>query len=103
MKNAPVIAAAAVSAIGRARTAAAPITGVGELRPARDLDVDEITSRIELRTMMPASAIMADHRGRRELRAEQRVAGHHADHGERDRRHDHERHRVRAELRHDSR
>ena len=58
MKKAPMIAAAAVSVIGRARTAAASITACFNTIPCATWSSMKSTSSIELRTMMPASAIM---------------------------------------------
>ena len=55
MKNAPSIAASAGEQDRLARAWPPSAHGVGERRARRDL---KSTSRIELRTMMPASAIM---------------------------------------------
>jgi len=52
------MAAIAVSAIGRARTAAASMTASSSLLPALRAWLMKSISRIEFRTMMPASAIM---------------------------------------------
>ena len=58
MKNAPIMAASPVSTMGWARVMAectmASLSGV----PSRTCKLMKSTSRMELRTMMPASAIM---------------------------------------------
>ena len=58
MKNAPSIAASAVSTIGLARTAPARITACASSLPAASSTLMKSTSKIEFRTMIPASAIM---------------------------------------------
>ena len=58
MNMAPSMAASAVRAIGLARTAADWITASWKSMPAATCSLMKSTSRIELRTMMPASAIM---------------------------------------------
>ena len=58
MKNAPSIAASAVSTIGCARTEQASITAPSSALPLANALLMKSTSRIELRTMIPASAIM---------------------------------------------
>jgi len=54
----PTTTAAAVSAIGRKRTAPASSTASRSDRPRASASWMKSTSRIELRTMMPASAII---------------------------------------------
>ena len=58
MKNAPSIAAKAVRMIGCARVIAERITASRKSMPAASCKLMKSTSRMELRTMMPASAIM---------------------------------------------
>ena len=58
MNVAPSIAAAAVSAIGFARAAADCTTASRNGTPSAVFRLMKSTSRIELRTMIPASAIM---------------------------------------------
>ena len=58
MKAAPIIAASPVSAMGCARTVAALITASLKAMPRASCSSMKSTSRMELRTMMPASAIM---------------------------------------------
>ena len=58
MKNAPIIAANAVSAMGLARMAPARTTASSRVLPERISPSMKSTSRMELRTIMPASAIM---------------------------------------------
>ena len=58
MKNAPIIAARPVSAMGCARTAADCTTASLKGTPRATCSSIKSTSRIELRTMIPASAIM---------------------------------------------
>ena len=58
MKNAPIIAAAPVSTMGLARTAQASMTASSSASPSATDWLMKSTSKIELRTMMPASAIM---------------------------------------------
>ena len=58
MKKPPIIAASPVSTIGLARTAAASTTASRSGLPAASAWLMKSISRIELRTMMPASAIM---------------------------------------------
>ena len=48
----------------------------------------------------PGQRNHADHRGRRELSPQQRMARHHTDHGQRDRRHNDQRHQIGAEPGH---
>ena len=58
MKKAPSIAARPVSRIGCARVAAERVTASASGTPSASCRLMKSTSRIELRTMMPASAIM---------------------------------------------
>ena len=58
MKEAPIIAASAVSAMGLARAAAACMTASCGATPAASRWFTKSTSRIEFLTMIPASAIM---------------------------------------------
>ena len=57
MTTPPTTSAAAVSAIGRNRTAAALVTAAASGSPASSSRLTKSTSRIELRTMIPARAM----------------------------------------------
>ncbi len=63
-----------------------------ETPPASEGVVDEIDEQDRVAHDDPRKRDHPDHAGRGELGAEQRVAGHDPDHGERDRRHDDQRH-----------
>ena len=81
----------AVSTIGLVRTTAS------RPRPARGsagahLLVDEVDQQDRVAHDDAGERDHADHRGGRELGAEQGMAGQDADDGQRDRRHDHQRH-----------
>ena len=58
MKKAPIVAASPVSTMGCARTAADCITASLNAMPCATCSSMKSTSRMELRTMMPASAII---------------------------------------------
>ncbi len=73
--------------------------GLFEIHTARDLLVDEIHQENGIAHDDAGERDHADHRGRGELRPQQRMPGHHTDHGQRDRRHDDQRHEIGTELR----
>ena len=100
MKKAPIIAASPVSAIGWARTAAASTTASRERPPCATCSSMKSTSRMELRTMMPASAIMPIMLVAVNCAPSSAWPGITPMMRQRNRRHDDQRREVAAELRH---
>ena len=100
MNAAPIIAAAAVSTIGLNRVAPASISAwrSGMSAPARRCRMKS-TSRIELRTMMPASAMKPIIEVAVKAALKQPVTEHDADQRQRHGNENHERQQERAELR----
>ena len=98
---APIMAASAVSRIGLKRIAPASSSDLAQ-RPALAVGVaDEVDQQDRVAHDDAGERDEADHRGRRERRAEQPVAEHDADQGQRDRRQDDQRQLEDAELRDD--
>ena len=101
MKAAPIIAAAAVRKIGLKRTAPASISAARKLMPPARKCRMKSTSRIELRTTMPASAMKPIIEVAVKAALNNEMAEHDADERQRHRRQDDQRQLERAELRDD--